>query len=380
MKKYLIVLMVLFISCGPSEAEIQAQIDQAVDEALNLAEETTTTSSSTTTSSTTTTSTSTTTSTTTTTQLQTPLIVMDTCPGSVTAPNGFKVEYTVLARTSDVDLLNRKIYIDGELQQDDFYTNDELGLPKANKSESYTTTQPSTVEFTRAYKYRFVYTVTNKAGLTFSESCTITINSNTTTQTTQASTQSTKPYPPDPASSTWVRYEGTNNGSTVIDLSELSPGLKVVHVEYTGDDYFNIKSYDSNYDYLELMVSNIGSLIADVPLNFSPGTAYSLQIEGDGQYEIVIKPVSASLNFDVSSISGSHDVVIESYDLEFESKKINFQYSGDDYVSVREFTCDGGYNSLSVSNIGDYSGTYISRKGTCFIVIQADTGSWTISK
>ena len=42
MKKSIFLLVVL-ISCGPSESEIQAQIDQAVQDALDVVEESTTT-------------------------------------------------------------------------------------------------------------------------------------------------------------------------------------------------------------------------------------------------------------------------------------------------------------------------------------------------
>ena len=34
MKKVLILLLLLIVACGPSEQEIQARIDEAVDEAL----------------------------------------------------------------------------------------------------------------------------------------------------------------------------------------------------------------------------------------------------------------------------------------------------------------------------------------------------------
>ena len=63
MKKVLILLLLFIVSCGPSEQEIQSQIDEAVEEAL---QEVSSTSTSTTTTSTSTSTTSTSTSTTTT--------------------------------------------------------------------------------------------------------------------------------------------------------------------------------------------------------------------------------------------------------------------------------------------------------------------------
>ena len=131
MKKSIFLLVVL-ISCGPSESEIQAQIDQAVQDALEVVEESTTTSTSSSTSTTSTSSTSTTTtsSTTTTTQILTPLITIDKCPSEVTAPNGFTVEYTLIARTSDIESLSTKTYWDGELEYENYYTTQELDLPK----------------------------------------------------------------------------------------------------------------------------------------------------------------------------------------------------------------------------------------------------------
>ena len=65
MKKLLIVTLLLFISCGPSEEEIQSQIDEAVEKALDTTTTSTTTTTTTTTTSTTTTTTTTSTTTTT---------------------------------------------------------------------------------------------------------------------------------------------------------------------------------------------------------------------------------------------------------------------------------------------------------------------------
>ena len=55
MNKFLIFILLIFISCGPSEEEIQAQINDAVESALQTSSTTTTTLAPTTTTSTTTT-------------------------------------------------------------------------------------------------------------------------------------------------------------------------------------------------------------------------------------------------------------------------------------------------------------------------------------
>ena len=48
MKKYLIIFLILFIACGPTEDEINAQVDLAVEKALSDATSTTTSTTSTT--------------------------------------------------------------------------------------------------------------------------------------------------------------------------------------------------------------------------------------------------------------------------------------------------------------------------------------------
>ena len=65
--KFLILLLTLFVACGPSEEEIQSQIDEAVNQALEQASTSSTTSSTSSTTTSTSTSTSTTSTTTTTT-------------------------------------------------------------------------------------------------------------------------------------------------------------------------------------------------------------------------------------------------------------------------------------------------------------------------
>ena len=384
-KSFLCVLIVpLFITCnqGPTEDEIQAQIDEAVQAALSTTS-TTKDSDNTTLEETTTTleTTTTTLGTTTTTQVSNPLITIDKCPTEVTGPKGYTIEYTIVARTSDVELLNVKSYSDGTLASDEYYTDKELQLPKKSYNASFITTFDKTSEFTRDYKIRVVYEVTNKAGLSFKESCTTNIKSKSSSSTSSSSSKSTKSFPPDPSSSTWVRFNGT--GDKIIDISALSDELKVVHYEYSGGGNFIVWEYEDGggSDVAGVLANEIGTSKGDVGMNFATKKIVRLEVSSydNGNWELVIKPVAAARNFDSSQISGNGYELIEAYPFEYSSTVVKVTHSGENNFIIYEFDCNGEIVGILANEIGSYTGEKITTLGACFLEVVAD-GNWSISK
>ena len=115
-----------------------------------------------------------------------------------------------------------------------------------------------------------------------------------------------------------------------------------------------------------------------IPINFENEVNSNLEISAVGNWEIIIKPIASSTNFDGNSISGTGDTVLEAYELK-SVDSLTITHSGSSNFSIVQYRCNGSYNGLLVNTIGSYSGSNITDSGTCFLEINAD-GSWSISK
>ncbi len=412
MKKLTIFLLLLFISCGPSEEEIQARIDDAVEQATSST--TTSTSSTTTSTSSTTTSTSSTTtstsSTTTTTKLFNPGIEITNCPNSVQVDQKVEVKYKVAAPGSDIEEISTYwSWPDGKSSVTNFSNISNLELPKKATTLSYISSNTPTGGSSN-WEFSFHISARNKQGQLSSAICRVNViinsssndYSDTTTTTIQNSSNSNSPsttspttttstttttttttttippvtYPPTPSTSTWATFTGS--GDSVLDISSVGTDVMIAQVSHSGSSNFSIVLRDSGLGYQGLKVNTIGSYSGVIPINFENEVNSNLEISADGNWEIIIKPIASSANFDGNSISGTGDTVIEAYELK-SVDSLTISHSGSSNFSIVQYRCNGSYNGLLVNTIGSYSGSNITDSGTCFLEINAD-GSWSITK
>ena len=146
----------------------------------------------------------------------------------------------------------------------------------------------------------------------------------------------------------------------------------VLHIEYNGEGYFSVKSYE-NDEYDELLVSNVGSYSGDVLIDHS-GT-FDIVIESEGDWSIT----SSGLKIDdTTSFSGYGDAVtgITSHD----GGNWKITYEGDSYFSVKQYGMNEGYMDLLVSETESYSGIVKSEKGDDVFFVVTSEGNWSINK
>ena len=152
----------------------------------------------------------------------------------------------------------------------------------------------------------------------------------------------------------------------------------IAAIEHSGSSNFIVTGLDSELGYQDLKINEIGSYRGIVPINFENRRNYYLEINADGSWEVVIKPIASAENFDSNSISGSGDSIIEAYELKSRDQ-LNFTHSGSSNFIVTQYRCNGSYNSYVINEIGSYDGKVVTDSGTCYLEIIAD-GNWSISK
>jgi hypothetical protein len=111
----------------------------------------------------------------------------------------------------------------------------------------------------------------------------------------------------------------------------------------------------------------------------SAKTVSTLEINTNGSWEMVFKPIESSRNFDGNSISGNMNEVIEAYFLKNKKQILNVTHNGDSNFIIYGYDCGGKITGLVVNEIGNVSGTYLTDLNTCYLEINAE-GSWSISK
>jgi hypothetical protein len=213
---------------------------------------------------------------------------------------------------------------------------------------------------------------TDSTTTTIAPTTTTTTIAPTTTTTTIAPTT----YPSTPSTSTWSTFNGS--GDSVLDISSVGTDVMIAEVSHTGSSNFSIVFRDSGLGYQGLKVNTIGSYSGIIPINFENEVNSNLEISADGNWEIIIKQIASSTNFDGNSISGTGDTVLEAYELK-SVDSLTITHSGSSNFSIVQYRCNGSYNGLLVNIIGSYSGSNITDSGTCFLEINAD-GSWSITK
>jgi hypothetical protein len=401
MKKVLAFLLI-FSSCGGVEVVEEASITTSSSTTTSTSSTTTSTSSTTTSTSSTTTSTS---STTTTTKLFNPGIEITNCPNSVQVNQRVEFMYTVAASGSDIEEISTYYSWPDGKSSVNIYNISDFDLPKKGTTLS-TTSSITPTGGSSNWELFFHISVRNKQGQLSSAICRVNVivnsssndYSDTTTTTIQNSSNPTTPttttpdtttttttttttippvtYPSTPSTSTWSTFTGS--GDSVLDITSVGTDVMIAQVSHSGSSNFSIVLRDSVLGYQGLKVNTIGSYTGIIPINFENEVNSNLEISADGNWEIKIKPIASSANFDGNSISGNGDTVIEAYELK-SVDSLTISHSGSSNFSIVQYRCNGSYNGLLVNTIGSYSGSNITDSGTCFLEINAD-GSWSISK
>ena len=165
----------------------------------------------------------------------------------------------------------------------------------------------------------------------------------------------------------------TGIGDGVVDF--VWSGLGLLHITYSGGSNFAVISYDTNGEYLDLLVNTIGSYEGTVPLNFMEKGATRFEIKSSGNWEIQILPLGMIRREVIpGTITGIGDDVIY------------LDGKDPDLVKVDASTAKSNFSiwawsatdvDLLVNEIAPYTGTVVALSDMYLLVVGAD-GNWSI--
>ncbi len=162
-------------------------------------------------------------------------------------------------------------------------------------------------------------------------------------------------------------------GDDVVDLPcPETPCL--MDVTYEGEHNFIVHTLDSSGDRVEGLVNEIGSYSGTVTDYEKYKNACTLEIKADGDWKIVVKPMSSMKKLENGKTYKGDDVRYIDTD---NMSKLSIENSSEHNFIVHAI----GMNSSShlVNKIGDYSGTVSWTEGQSFFIVQDRDGKWSIS-
>lgn len=172
-----------------------------------------------------------------------------------------------------------------------------------------------------------------------------------------------------------ITFEGS--GDSVIDFIVNWGDASLLEVENSGSSNFIVKSYDSNGEYLDLLVNTIGqyrgTLIIDV---YSGEDTQRLEIKSSGNWKITAYPIEKEY-LHVMIVPGKHN-----------GNGDDVLFLAGDHPDIGTFTNEEDTNfivwglsnsgmDLLINEIGPYSGTIILDSTTVMLEIHTE-GNWTI--
>lgn len=170
-------------------------------------------------------------------------------------------------------------------------------------------------------------------------------------------------------------FEPVTHTGTGDNLVSLPAGATVgiVTATHDGARNFIINALDAtNGSTGDLLVNTIGAYSGTSAFGFNAmSDATTLEVNADGNWSIVISPVSAAPAF---AASGTGDAV---HLFDGDAGKLTATHAGERNFIVMEETGEAFSMGILVNDIGVYSGTVPLSAGPSVLVIRAD-GAWTL--
>ncbi len=167
----------------------------------------------------------------------------------------------------------------------------------------------------------------------------------------------------------------SGRGQTATDPIALSAGVWVATFTHTGTRNFIVKTFTASGSE-DLLINKIGAYSGSRPLTGS--ASYTLDIQADGAWTVVIAPISAAAT---NGLTGTGDSVSGLFTAAPGPKTVRFNHTGTRNFVV-SLQCDGG-RVLAQNVIGALSNAtrvvnFPARTTLCYWEVEAD-GQWEVT-
>lgn len=183
------------------------------------------------------------------------------------------------------------------------------------------------------------------------------------------------PEPPAPIFTEPIRLRGS--GPDVVTVEVPDDEVAIAEISHEGTSNFAVWSLDAAGENIDLLVNTIGNYQGVRPINFLVGDEVrGFDIQADGSWRILIKPLSEARQFTANTITGVGDDVLLLAEMT-QTEAVRFTHDGESNFAVWAWGSD--VRDLVVNEIGSYDATRRVPAGTVILEITAD-GNWTITR
>jgi len=174
----------------------------------------------------------------------------------------------------------------------------------------------------------------------------------------------------------------SGSGDDVVSVKIVSESV-LVTMTHDGESNFAVTSKTRDDGYIDLLANEIGPYSGTViqELGTSVFTKKKLglfEVSADGNWTIVIKPLTKAQKWNGKPLSGSGDLVVQVPAKTKPGSKLLMSHVGESNFAVTTYSVKGGYLDLKANEIGDYSGK--STFGKAYYIAIETQGDWTLKK
>jgi hypothetical protein len=215
---------------------------------------------------------------------------------------------------------------------------------------------------------------------TATEDPTPTAEATPTPEPTEEPTATPDPTPTPEPTAAFADIELSGTGDAVPRFEIPADSAAIAEISHSGTSNFAIFTIAEDGTQTDLLVNTIGNYSGTVLFDEQSGQhSVGFEVTADGQWTIVIQPVTAALTWDVeSAVSGTGDDVVRIDPPVSGLLTADVSHTGVSNFAIISYGGGPFGQDLLVNEIGAYDGEVIVADGTFLIEITAD-GDWSIA-
>jgi hypothetical protein len=182
---------------------------------------------------------------------------------------------------------------------------------------------------------------------------------------------------PHPATFSPITVRGKGNKVARVKIPEAAPAIATA--THSGSRKFAITSIGADGSRNGLLVNTIGKYKGTVLFNVGTDEhSVALQIEADGSWVIIIKPVASARSWNgASALKGTGDDVVRISPTSRGPVTLDLTFNGQGSFAVESYADDG--SAVLANEIDTFSGQAVLPAGSFLLTVAVDAGTWSMT-
>jgi hypothetical protein len=182
---------------------------------------------------------------------------------------------------------------------------------------------------------------------------------------------------PHPATFSPITLRGKGNKVAKIKIPEGAPAIATA--THSGSKKFAVTSIGADGSRNSLLVNTIGKYKGTVLFNVGAAEhSVAFQIEADGSWVIIIKPVASARSWNsASALKDTGDDVVRISPASKGLVTLDLTFNGQGNFAVESYADDG--SAVLANEIDTFSGRVVLPTGSFLLSVTADGGTWSMT-